>query len=111
MNDGSKAFVYQNPDGTTRVEKIQGTETVQIDDQAIQRYAQLVSSGVLKVEDLTKLGVPQSQISSILSGIDEGAMTGTDPKDFLKLQDSDGNEYYFNPKTKETISAAEFAPQ
>lgn len=109
MNDGAKAFVYQNADGSTRVEKILGTEALSVDEATAQRYAALVSSGALKVEDLTKLGIPQSQLSAIVSKIDESQLGGAKASDFLKLQDADGNEYYFNPKTNQTLSSADFA--
>lgn len=109
LNDGSKGFVYQNADGTTRVEKIGGTEALQVDEATAQRYASLVSSGALKVEDLTKLGIPQSQLSAIVSKIDESQLGGEKASDFLKLQDADGNEYFFNPKTNRTVSSSDFA--
>lgn len=67
LQDGSKAFVYQNTDGTTRVEKIQGTGATQMTPEAIQHIAQGVSSGAITPELLKSMNLTPQQIQSILT--------------------------------------------
>ena len=68
---GEKAFIYANPDGTNRVEKIQGTapNKVNIPQETIAKYAQMISSGMIKPDDLIKMGVPVEAVNQIIASV------------------------------------------
>lgn len=60
LNDGSKAYVYQNPDGSLRTEKIMGTNSVSASPGALNYYIQGLKNWTLKDDDIVHLS-PQDQ--------------------------------------------------
>lgn len=65
LNDWTKAFVYQNPDWTTRIEKITWTEAPKVSQDVINNYAKLLNQWTLKASDLKEL--PAETQQAILS--------------------------------------------
>lgn len=91
MTDGSKAFVYQNTDGTTRVEKIEGTGATQMTPEAIQHIAQGVSSGAITPELLKSMNLTPEQIQQVLS-----QTTGAGKAEWKVIgKDENGNDMYW----------------
>jgi hypothetical protein len=91
MADGSKGFVYQNADGTTRVEKIVGTApTTQMSSDQVTNLAKALSNGTIDASTLKML--PTSVQAQVLAQINP-AMATNKNIDFGKIgTDANGKD-------------------
>lgn len=109
-DDGRYFMAYQQPDGTVKTVMLSGTEAATPADEIIQSYGRMIADKTISSEMLK--GMSQATRDKVMQAA--AAYAETKPEevkasDFLKLEDADGNSYYFNPKTRQSVTPEQFA--